>query len=170
MAALLRLDGRIWWCKSRDVSIYINAAWNSSHTSQHLLDPYTFTHILHGVLAFWIARLIFRRLSPYWQLSIVALAEAGWELLENSNFIIEKYRENTAALDYFGDSIANSIGDLAACMLGFWVASKLGMWRSLAFFLIVELVLLIWIRDSLLLNIVMLVAPIDWIKAWQAGA
>jgi hypothetical protein len=170
MAVLLRLDGRIWWCKSGDFWPYINDAWNSSHTSQHLLDPYTFTHILHGVLAFWLAGLILKNLWPYWQLVIAAAAEAGWEILENSNFIIEKYRENTAALDYFGDSVANSVGDLAACMFGFWVAAKLGMWRSLAFFFAVELVLLFWIRDSFLLNIVMLIIPLDQVKAWQAGA
>ena len=170
MEFILRTDGRIWWCKSGDWWPYINEAWNSSHTSQHLLDPYTFTHILHGVLAFWIAGLIFKNLWPYWQLVIAAAVEACWEILENSDFIIEKYRENTASLDYFGDSVANSIGDLAACIFGFWVASKLGLWRSLAFFFAVELVLLIWIRDSLLLNIVMLIAPIDGIKTWQAGA
>src|SRR5215212_5702381 len=170
MAAVLRGEGRVWWCKSGDLAVYVNDAWNSSHTSQHLLDPYTFTHILHGILAFWLARLLFRRLWPYWQLAIAAGVEASWELLENSNFIIEKYRENTAALDYFGVSIANSIGDLAACTFGFWVASKLGAWRSLAFFFAVEIFLLLWIRDSLLLNILMLIAPLDWIKAWQAGA
>ena len=170
MAFILRANGRIWWCKSGDRWLYINEAWNSSHTSQHLLDPYTFTHILHGVLAFWIAGLIFKNLWPYWQLVIAAAVEAAWEILENSDFIIEKYRENTASLDYFGDSVANSIGDLAACMFGFWVASKLGLWRSLVFFFAVEFVLLIWIRDSLLLNIVMLIVPIEWIKTWQAGA
>jgi hypothetical protein len=170
MALILRFDGRIWWCKSGDAAIYINDAWNSSHTSQHLLDPYTFTHILHGVLAFWLAGLILKNVWPYWQLVIAAAVEAGWEILENSDFIIDKYRENTASLDYFGDSIANSIGDLAACMFGFWVAAKLGMWRSLIFFFAVELILLFWIRDSLLLNIVMLIVPIDWIKSWQAGA
>ncbi|PYS88597.1 MAG: hypothetical protein DMF62_09240 [Acidobacteria bacterium] len=170
MAGVLRLDGRAWWCKLGDRAIYINDAWNSSHTSQHFLDPYSFTHILHGVLMFWIAGSIFKKISPYWQLTIAAAAEAGWEILENSNFIIEKYRANTAALDYFGDSIANSVGDLLACLIGFWIAAKLGLWKSLAFFLAVELILLFWIRDSLLLSIVMLIYPIDTLKTWQNGA
>ena len=170
MGGVLRLDGRVWWCKLGDRAIYINDAWNSSHTSQHFLDPYTFTHILHGVLMFWIARLIFKTVSPYWQLAIAAAAEAGWEILENSNFIIEKYRENTATLNYFGDSIANSVGDLLACLIGFWIAAKLGLWKSLAFFFAVELILLLWIRDSLLLNIVMLIHPFDSLKRWQTGA
>src|SRR5687768_9460440 len=77
MAVVLRGEGRVWWCKSGDLAVYINDAWNSSHTSQHLLDPYTFTHILHGTLAFWIARLVFKRMWPYWQLAIAAAVEAG---------------------------------------------------------------------------------------------
>jgi len=167
MVVLLWLNGRIWWCKSGDWTIYVNEAWRSSHTSQHLFDPYTFTHILHGVLAFWLAELLLPKLGRAWQYLAAMAGEAAWEVLENSNFIIEKYRENTAALDYFGDSIANSIGDLAAVAIGFWVSVKLGMWRSLAFFVAVELILLFWIRDSLLLNIVMLIYPVDDVKNWQ---
>lgn len=163
----LRLDGRVWWCKLGDYAIYINEAWNSSHTSQHLLDPYTFTHILHGVMFFWLINLLFKKYSFSWQLFIAVFVECAWEILENSNFIIEKYRKNTASLDYFGDSIFNSIGDVFACAFGFIIAYKLGVWRSLLFFLIVELFLIFWIRDSLLINIVMLIYPIDAIKTWQ---
>jgi len=170
MAAVLRFNGRIWWCKLGDWAIYVNEAWNSSHTSQHLFDPYTFTHVLHGVLGFWLASLLLKRYrKTIWLVAILSV-EAAWEILENSNFIIEKYRENTASLDYFGDSIANSIGDLIACGVGFVIASKLGMWRSLAFFVIVELILMFWIRDSFLLNILMLIYPLESIKAWQMGA
>ncbi len=88
-------------------------------------------------------------------------------MLENSRYIIEKYRENTASLDYFGDSIFNSVGDVLACAFGFWIAQKLGWWKSLVFFLLVELVLLLWIHDGLLLNILMLIYPFDSIKQWQ---
>ncbi len=167
MALVLRGQGRIWWCKSGDLSLYVNQAWNSSHTSQHLLDPYTFTHILHGVIFVWIAGLAFSKLSVGWRFSIAILAEAAWEVLENSSFIIEKYRENTASLDYFGDSIMNSVGDVMACAAGFWIAYKVGWWRSLIFFVLTEVCLLLWIRDSLLLNIVMLLYPLDQIKLWQ---
>jgi hypothetical protein len=167
MILTLYLLGRLWWCKLGDYSIYINEAWNSSHTSQHFLDPYTFTHILHGVMFFWLASLIFSRLSVAWQFTIAIFAEAAWEVLENSNFIIEKYRENTASLDYFGDSIFNSVGDLVACAVGFWVTLKLGWWKSLIFFLLVEIILLWWIRDGLLLNILMLIYPLDSVKNWQ---
>ena len=167
MVASLRLQGRIWWCKLGDYSIYVNEAWNSRHTSQHFLDPYTFTHILHGVIFFWLASLLFSRFSVVRRFFIAISVEAGWEILENSNYIIEKYRENTASLDYFGDSIFNSVGDVLACAAGFWIAYKLGWWKSLAFFLLTEIVLLLWIRDGLLLNILMLIYPLDTVKNWQ---
>jgi hypothetical protein len=169
MAAILNFQGRIWWCALGDRSIYINDAWNSSHTSQHFFDPYTFTHILHGVLFFWFTSLLFPRISGGWRFLIGVTAEAGWEILENSNYIIQKYRANTASLDYFGDSIANSAGDLMACAFGFWIAYKLGWWRSLIFFAAVEISLMIWIRDGLLLNILMLFYSSDAIKQWQLG-
>ena len=170
MAVVLRFNGRIWWCKFGDWAIYVNQAWNSSHTSQHIFDPYSFTHVLHGVLGFWLAGLLLKNYRKSVWLVVTLAVEAAWELLENSNFIIEKYRENTASLEYFGDSIANSIGDLMACAVGFLIALKLGVWRSLIFFVIVELILLFWIRDGFLLNIVMLVYPLEWIKQWQMGA
>lgn len=169
MTAVLALLGRLWWCKLGDAAIYVNDAWNSSHTSQHFLDPYTFTHILHGVLFFWIAGLLFAKMATGWQYLVAVGVEAAWEVLENTNWVIDKYRENTASLDYFGDSIANSAGDLIACAAGFWIAVKFGWWRSLAFFIAVEVFLLLWIRDGLLLNIVMLLYPLDAVKNWQMG-
>jgi hypothetical protein len=169
MVAALAATGRLWWCKHGDAAIYVNEAWNSSHTSQHFLDPYTFTHVLHGVLFFWIAQLLFGEGRRRWALTAAVVAECAWEILENSNFVIEKYRENTASLDYFGDSIANSFGDVIACIVGFVVATRLGWWRSLVFFLAVEVLLLIWIKDGLLLNIVMLLYPLESVKQWQVG-
>jgi len=170
MAVVLWLQGRIWWCKQGDWAIYINQAWGSSHTSQHLLDPYFLTHVLHGVGFFWITGLVMTKFAVEWRFVAAVVLEACWELLENSNFIIEKYRQNTASFDYFGDSVVNSVGDVAACSLGFWAAVRLGMWKSLALFVTVELFLILWIRDSLLINIVMLVYPLDAIKHWQLGA
>jgi len=167
MIILLYLQGRIWWCKLGDYRIYVNEAWNSSHTSQHFLDPYTFTHILHGVMFFWLASLIFSKFSFSWKLFAAISIEAAWEVLENTNFIIEKYRENTASLDYFGDSILNSIGDLLACIAGFLISQKIGWWKSLIFFLLTEIMLLLWIKDGLLLNILMLIYPLDAVKNWQ---
>jgi hypothetical protein len=169
MAFVLWTQGRIWWCKYGDLAVYINQAWNSSHTSQHLFDPYTFTHILHGVLAFWLAGVLLKRFDMRWRFVAAVVGEAAWEVVENSSYIIEKYRENTASLDYFGDSIMNSVGDVLACAIGFAIAAKLGWWKSLAFFILVELALLVWIRDGLLLNILMLIYPMEWVKTWQLG-
>ena len=155
MVVFLFLQGRVWWCKFGDYAPYYNDAW-SQHTSQHFFDPYSFTHILHGIIFFWIAGLIFSKLSLAWRFFISIFVEAAWEGLENTNFIIDKYRENTASLDYFGDSILNSVGDVIACAAGFWIAMKLGWWRSLALFVLTEIILIVWIHDSLLINIILL--------------
>ncbi len=159
-------QGRIWWCKFGDYSVWSSDAWGK-HNSQHLFDPYSFTHILHGVLYFWLANLIFRKLPLVWRFFIAMTVECAWEVVENSSFIIEHYRTATLALDYYGDSIANSLGDVFSCGVGFYLAYKLKFWRSLLLFLLIEIVLLITIHDSLLLNIVMLIHPIEAIKAWQ---
>lgn len=169
MGAILRAQGRVWWCKFGDYSVYVNQAWNSNHTSQHLFDPYSFTHILHGVAYFWLSYLIFPRLSVGWRFLLSILAAISWELFENTSYVVEKYRANTASLDYFGDSVWNSIGDVTAAAVGFFIASKIGRWPSLIFFVAVELALLLSIRDSLVLNIIMLIYPLDWVKAWQAA-
>ena len=168
MVAVLRLQGRIWWCRLGDYNPWTSEAWGT-HTSQHFLDPYSFTHVLHGVALFWVFNLLLKKQSFGWRFFAVILTESAWEVLENSNFIIEKYRENTASLDYFGDSILNSVGDIVVCGIGVYIAHKLRRWRSLAFFFLVEIILLIWIHDSLLLNILMLIYPIDSIKNWQMG-
>ena len=168
MILLLLLQGRIWWCKTQDYAPWTSDAW-SSHTSQHLLDPYTLTHVLHGVLFLWLINLLFRRMKLVWQFFIAITIESAWEVLENTNAVIEHYRQNTASLDYFGDSVFNSLGDVTACAAGFFIAYKLGWWRSLIFFLLTEILLLFWIRDSLLLNILMLIYPLDSVKSWQMG-
>lgn len=159
-------QGRIWWCKLGDYALWSSDAWGK-HNSQHLFDPYSFTHVLHGVLYFWLINLIFRRASLFWRFFIAIAVECAWEILENTNRVIEHYRTATLALDYYGDSIANSTGDIFCCAVGFWLAYKLKFWRSLALFLLIEIVLLITIRDSLLINIAMLVHPIEAIKTWQ---
>lgn len=175
MVLMLWMEGRIWWCKW-DTPLYIATldAW-SRHTSQHFFDPYALTHLLHGFLFLWILdlivhRILQRRISFAWLLFIAVLAEAVWEVFENSQFIIERYREQTASLDYFGDSIANAFGDVVACVIGFIIAYRLRFWLSLAVFIAVEILLLLIIRDSLLINIIMLIYPIEAIKQWQTAA
>ena len=161
-------QGRGWWCPAGDYSPW---AWNiwSQHNSQHLVDPYSFTHILHGVLEFWLIGLIFGRVPVAWRLLIAVVIEGSWEVIENTNYVINRYREATISLDYFGDSIINSLSDITCCATGFLIAYKLRFWKSLALFLATEAVLLVWVRDSLLVNIVMLIYPLEAIKAWQSA-
>jgi hypothetical protein len=164
----LRNQGRSWWCACGQTFLWVGDIW-SSHTSQHVLDPYAFTHVLHGFLLFWLLSMALPRISQLWQFSLATLLEAFWEVFENTEFIIQRYREATAALGYYGDSVANSLGDVAMCGIGFLIAQRLGLRRSFVAFAVTELVLLIWIRDSLLLEILMLIHPIDPLKAWQLG-
>ncbi len=165
---ILQWQGRVVWCQIGD---YLPWSWNiwSPHTSQHIIDPYSFTHVFHGVIEFWLIGLIFRKVPMAWRLLIAVMIESSWEILENSTYIIQRYRESTISLDYFGDSIINSISDILCCATGFVIAYKLRFWRSLALFVITEIILTVAIRDSLIINIVMLVYPIEAIKQWQIG-
>ncbi len=141
------------------------------HNSQHLIDPYTFTHVIHGVLFYALFFLPLRKRSPGLGLGlVVAVAlESAWEVLENTNYMIERYREATISLDYVGDSIINSMGDILACAGGYALAALVPVRISVAVVLLTELVLLMWIRDNLLLNVVMLVWPVEAIRRWQTG-
>lgn len=164
----LRLEGRRWWCACGQLFLWAGERV-SSHCSQHLFDPYALTHVLHGVVLCGILALVFPRMAPRWSFLVMVFAESLWEILENSQFVIDRYRTATAALGYEGDSIANSLGDIAACSAGWWLARQLGWKWSIAFFIAVELVLLVWIRDNLVLNVVMLIWPIESLKQWQLG-
>ena len=167
-AIVLALQGRVWWCQVGDLPPW---SWqiNSAHNSQHLIDAYSFTHILHGVLEFWLIGLVFRKVPLAWRLVLAIFIEASWEVIENSSYVIERYRAATISLDYFGDSIANSLSDITCCALGFSIAYKLEFWRSLALFVATELILIFTIRDSLIINLIMLIHPLDAIRAWQMG-
>jgi hypothetical protein len=164
----LLLLGRVWWCEAGD---YWPWSWEvlSRHNSQHVIDPYSFTHILHGILEFWLIGLVFRKLPLAWRFVLAIFIESTWEVLENTNYIIDRYREATISLDYYGDSIINSFFDILCCGVGFAIAYKVRLWWSLAVFVIAEVVLLFWIRDSLLLNILMLIYPLEGVKSWQTG-
>lgn len=164
----LRNQGRSWWCSCHQLFLWAGDIW-SSHNSQHLLDPYTFTHVLHGFAFCWLLMLCLPRVSVSWRLALATLLEAVWEVFENTEFVIQRYREETAALGYNGDSVFNSLGDILACMAGFLIAQRLGLKRSVLVFVATEVVLLVWIRDSFLLEILMLIYPIDALKAWQMG-
>jgi hypothetical protein len=162
----LRAEGRIFICSCGYFAVWTSDTC-SSITSQQLLDPYSFTHVLHGFLFFWLIALLFSRLNPSWQVSLALLLEGAWEIFENTPFVIDKYRTETAALGYTGDTIVNSFGDLMCALAGFLIARKLGLRWSLIVFVLVEIFLILWIRDSLLLQILMLVRPVEAIKLWQ---
>ena len=122
-----------------------------------------------GILLLLLRFVVRRDLSTDWRVVIVLAVEALWEILENTNTVIDRYRATTAFLGYHGDTVLNSIGDIICCGLGVLIARKLGWLRSLPIFLATEIVLLFWIRDSLILEIIMLIHPMDTIKAWQLG-
>ena len=169
MAIILHLMDQPLWCKCGGLTPWSWDIW-SSHNSQHLVDPYFFTHVLHGVvlcgLLYWLPQWV----SESSRFLTAVVLEAGWEILENSPMVIERYRAATISKDYFGDSIINSGGDLIACIVGYLLARQLGFRRSIVFFLLMEICLLLTIRDSLLLNVLMLIWPLDAVKQWQIGA
>lgn len=166
LIVLLRAEGRHFLCTCGHFAVWVSD-WCSSNTSQQLLDPYSFTHVLHGFLFFWLIALFFRRMPRGWQFLLALLLESAWEIFENTSFVINKYRTETAALGYQGDTIVNSLGDLGCALLGFVIARQLGVRRSLIVFVVIELVLTFWIHDSLLLQILMLIRPVEAIKLWQ---
>lgn len=145
-----------------------SAAW-TPNTSQWLADPYSASHVLHGIIFFWLLHVFAKKLSMRTRFMIALLIEVAWEIFENSPIIINRYREATASLEYFGDSIYNSLGDVLFALLGFWIAYKLPWKWTLAFVIAIELILLYWIKDNLTLNILMLLYPIESIKNWQVG-
>jgi hypothetical protein len=163
---LLLLEARPWWCKS-GIGFWSNA-WRHC-TSQHLFDPYSLTHVLHGIIFYWALRLVAPKLPPQWRLVAAVAIEIGWELLENSPWVVERYRQQTASLDYTGDSILNSVGDVLSTILGFAFASRFSWKSALNVFVVIELALVYFIRDNLTLNVIMLFFPLESLKAWQMG-
>ena len=144
--------------------------------SQMLADWYSPSHFIHGLIFYGLLWLVARNLpGNVWQpverrFLMALLVEAAWEIMENTPLIIDRYREATMALGYSGDSILNSLSDIAMMGLGFLAARRLPIWASVALGLGLELLTLAIIRDNLTLNVWMLLAPADWIRDWQAGA
>jgi hypothetical protein len=164
-AMVEHLQGRLWKCECPRF-IWTSHAW-SSQTSQLFFDPYSFTHLLHGFMFAGLLTLLIKNLSRTWRFVLAIALECLWELIENSNAVIDRYREATAALGYHGDSVLNSLGDIFCCGLGFMLAVRLGWRWGIAMFVTVELALTLLIRDSLLLEILMLIHPFTSIKNWQ---
>jgi len=160
--------GREPMCTCGFISLWHGAV--DSQNSQQISDWYTLTHIEHGLGFYALLFLVARRLPMPLRLLLAVGIEGAWEIAENSPFIIDRYRTATLSLDYYGDSVVNSVADVVAMMVGFWMARRLPVWGTVAFVVLVELLLALTIRDNLALNIIMLIHPIEVIKQWQLGA
>jgi len=162
------LMGRLWICECGYVKLF-EAGVNTSGNSQHLFDWYTPSHIIHGFLFYGLGWVVMRKQPITAKLSLAALIEAAWEILENSPIVIDRYRTATMAIGYTGDSILNSGMDMLAMIAGFFFAARMPLWLTVAIALGFEVLTAIIIRDNLTLNVLMLVWPIEAVKTWQGA-
>ena len=174
IGAILLAMGRVPICACGTVKLWWGTV-QSAENSQHVADWYSFSHVIHGLLFYFFAHVLWRRWTllggkpASWALPIAIAFEGFWELLENSPLIIDRYRAVTVSFGYEGDAVINSLSDIGFMALGFWIASKLPWKASLALAISFELFTLTMIRDNLTLNVLMLVWPLEAVRAWQAG-
>ena len=160
--------GRVPICTCGEVKLW---TWDvtSSDNSQHIADWYTFSHIIHGMIFYWVLHLAAPRLSLGWRAVAALVVEAAWEIVENSPWIIDRYREETIAVGYTGDSVLNSVFDILWMLAGFFFAWRMPVWVTILVGIAFELLALWVIKDNLTLNVLMLVYPVEAIKVWQGG-
>lgn len=167
IAALIAL-GRTLTCPCGTITLWAGDIY-SAENSQQLTDPYTFTHVTHGMIFYGLLRLASPRATFRARLTFATTVEVLWEIVENSPLIIDRYRETTVALGYYGDSVLNSVGDVLFCVVGFFLASRITGRANVFGIVAIEILLLVWIRDNLTLNVLMLLYPVPAIRTWQLG-
>jgi hypothetical protein len=164
-AAEFAMDRKLWGV-SGEPGIWSGDIW-SSHNSQYMTDPYTFSHITHGVLWYGLLALVANKLPVRVRFILAVALECAWEIFENTDMVIQRYRAATISLNYYGDSVMNSMCDVLTAALGFILAAMLPTRVTLIGVIVLEVALALWIRDSLLLNVLMLIRPIQAIRTWQ---
>jgi hypothetical protein len=168
LPAFLWTQGRPLVCECGYVLLWSGEVWGAEN-SQHLLDFYTITHLEHGLLYFLLLYALLRKYSFKVAFIVATAIAVGWEMIENSSFIISRYQESTASMGYEGDTIINSVADVVAAQVGFLIARAVGWRYTIAVFVLTEVLLLLLIRDNLLINILMLFYPSPQIVEWQLG-
>ncbi|MBV7396779.1 DUF2585 family protein [Mameliella sediminis] len=169
LAIILVLMGRDWICPCGRVDFWAGPGAPAIEGSQHLLDLYSPSHLIHGIAFYGALVLLARRLDLNLRLAIALIVEAGWEILENTPMVINHYRAVTISVDYNGDSVINSVFDLVAMVVGFYLARWIPVWASLAIVIGLEVLTAFLIRDGLVLNVLMLFWPVESVLQWQQG-
>ena len=158
--------GRVPWCECGYVRVW-HGVVASAENSQHISDWYTPSHVIHGFIFYGILAWLAASQPVGLRLLLATILEAGWEIAENTDAVINRYREATIALDYFGDSVLNSVFDILFMIVGFFLAARLPIWVSVGLVIVAELAVGYVIRDNLTLNVLMLIYPIDAVRDWQ---
>ncbi|MEK7585154.1 MAG: DUF2585 family protein [Patescibacteria group bacterium] len=166
--AVLFAMGRNSICQCGFVRLW-SSDINGPENSQQVVDPYSFTHVLHGLGFYGLLHVVAPQISIPVRLLVAIGLEGGWEILENTNYTIDRYRTETVSLGYYGDSILNSLSDILMMIAGFYLAYKLRPSLTVLLFILIEIGLAFWIRDGLIINIIMLLYPLEALKQWQLG-